>query len=206
MHKEIFEIDGKIIIEDENGKKNEVKVTKSLLEILKNKNNIEYLEGNISKNENKIEKIKKDIEGSLDVIKSLKVIQTITTIGFFVGSIVVAKFSNFSGCLLVALTLPPVSYGLFEIPKQLLRKSISKGEKKIDYYIISNALLSENLDVEKEKEKKLPKLVIKKPTFKVTQVDDTELNKYIDKYNNLADLYNSIEVIEDKAKVKKYGI
>ncbi len=200
MDKEVIEVNGKIIIEDENGKKGEIKVTNSILnrlqEILVNKNNIEYLEKSIEQNGNKIEALKKDITDSRFAIKEFKILQAVVTIGAFIGSVIIAKTADFTGSLAVAFAFAPTFYGIFAIPGIALKKGISSDEKQIDCLLISNALLNSDLEKEKAKEKKLPKLTLKKPTFKVTEIDKTELNNYKSKYSDLAELCNSIETVE----------
>lgn len=205
MHNEIIEIDGKIIIEDEKRNKRECENRKDLETILSIENRIEYLEDKVDNCEKQIDHLVKEIESGKDIMKKLKVTQAIVTVFAFAGALFIPEHCILPALVkyLAAFSIPVIGYGIIEIPKIMLKKDMHNDEKNLDFNIVSLKFLND--DLAKEKEKQTGKVSFKNPTFTIKKVDDVELNKYIDKYDNMSALYNNIEVVETSQEPKKLG-
>lgn len=168
---------------------------------VKTENKIEYLENDLNKNESVIEKLKSEIEYDHFMVTALKIAQIPVTLFAFVGSLYVAKYCDLAANLLIAFLIPTLSYSLLELPKIIVKKDITRNEKKVDYYIDSNTFLKEELAKEKQKQK--ARVTCNNPTFKNKKIDTSSIDAYKTKYSNLAGVYDSIETVEAEEKPKR---
>lgn len=174
---------------------------KKLDDKLINENEKEYLETTLNENEGKIERLKLDVETDKFVVGALRIVQIPVTFVAFIGALFVAKYCILSCNLLIAFLIPSFAFGMLELPKIILKKGISKNENKVDYYIVTNALLKE--DLAKVEEKAKAKVTYKKPDFIIEKIDTTTVDAYKEKYSNLYRVYNSIETVETEEKPKR---
>ena len=199
MNKDLLKIEGTdiTIVLDENGPKGECYNKKNLMDILEQDNKIEFLENRINVLANNKENAEKSVETDKDTVRYLSIAQCIVTPIAFAIVLYFYDYMEFASLtkFFIGCSFPAFGFGMFEIPKIILKKDITKSEKDIDRSIVETKFLSDELA--KEKENKKGKVTYrKKNRYIVELVDTTELDDCMNKYRNFSALYDSIPVVE----------
>lgn len=190
--------DGTVFIATSVVKMDKVKVTKNLDNNLVVKNNLEFLEGEKSKLETESQNLtqeNKEIEKS---IKTSKPIRIGGAIVIFVATLFAVELSpELNGIMraLISLAAPGVFYGLAEAYVKLQEKIMSNNCNIIRRNDTAISFLDK--DIEKEKSKLKGDITYLNPTFKIEEIDDTEVRNYQERYDALLNVDNpNVEVVE----------
>ena len=207
MNKEIINIDGKMIIEDEKGLKKEVECSDNLVEILEEENDIELLENKKYDMYQEISNIEDQI--SNEKKERIKLKKELIIINIIVPILTIAMFNKFSDASKIILYTFMSSSVTLVISVWLNLASKNEIKKLDDKLSINKKLHEEILNrVNKEKEnvkelKKENNYVVKNDNIKTTQINNSDVKEILDFYNYLISNYKELKEKYEIGKLKE---